>query len=111
MVIPQAEGPDVIIPFIYSEGNHVIPNEMPTEEDKNSLSIYYEITGTEGWDPTDRPTESFDQSVYDNALSQCYSNVRNRLDPVTKQHWMEHLCISDEKFTQDPGCHYSVGCH
>ena len=34
MVIPQMEGPDVIIPFTYSEGNHVIPNEMPTEGTK-----------------------------------------------------------------------------
>ena len=36
MVIPQEEDPDVIIPFTYSEGNHVILNEMPTE-DKNAL--------------------------------------------------------------------------
>ena len=67
MVIPQTEGPDVIIPFTYSEGNHVIPNEMPTEEDKKNLPIY-DITGTEGWDPLDCPIEHFDQSLYDEAL-------------------------------------------
>ena len=95
MVIPQMEGPDVIIPFTYSEGNHVIPNEMPTEEDKNTLSIY-DITGKEGWDPLDRPTQVFDQALYDNALPARRNTTRNRLDPVTKQRWMEHLCISGE---------------
>ena len=95
MVIPQTEGPDVIILFMYSEGNHVIPNELPSEEDKDTLPIY-DITGKEGRDPLDHPTETFDQSLYDNTLPQRRNTTRDRLDPVTKQRWMEHLCISDE---------------
>ena len=34
MVIPVEDGPDVIITFAYSEGNHLILNELPNEEDK-----------------------------------------------------------------------------
>ena len=58
-------------------------NELPTEEDKNNLPIY-DITGTEGLDPNDRPTEHFDQSLYDEALPQRRNSIRARLDPVVK---------------------------
>ena len=40
MVIPVVDEPDVIIPFTYSEGNHLTLNELPTEQDKNNLPVY-----------------------------------------------------------------------
>jgi len=95
MTIPVEDGPDIIIPFTYSEGNHVVLNEMPSDEDKNNLPIY-DITGPEGWDPRERPTAHFDQSLYDEALPQRRNTVSARMDPVIKERWMEHLCISDE---------------
>ena len=95
MVIPVEDGPDVIIPFTYTEGNFVILNEFPTEEDKNTLPIY-DITGTEGWNPHERPTDHFDMSLYDEALPQRRNSVRRKLDPVVKHRWMEHMCITDE---------------
>ena len=94
MVIPVEDGPDVIIPFTYTEGNFVILNELPTEEDKDTLPIY-DITGTEGWNPRERPTEHFDMSLYDEALPQRRNSLRRGMDPVVKHRWMEHMCITD----------------
>ena len=49
MIIPKPDSlsEDVIVPFTYTEGNFIVSNFMPTDEECKELSVH-DITSKEG---------------------------------------------------------------
>ena len=65
MAIPTklCESREFIIPFTYVDGNCIISNVLPSEDDLVHLPIL-DITSQEAWVPKRRPIIEFDHVLY-----------------------------------------------